>query len=108
MRRGITNAGRGARCVDQDWAPVTWLWRDECLLEGPELSLQRQIFGLAPKLLEYTGEFLSHLIATIVLDMRVAEHPRLTRRIAGNNVDSPTPTRNMVDRRPELSEMEGV
>ncbi len=108
MRRRIAEAGRGARCIDQDRAPITWLWRDECLLEGPELSLQCQILSLAPKLLEYSGEFLGHFVTIIVLDVPAAEHLGLTRRIAGDDVDTPTPTRDMVDRSPELSKMEGM
>ena len=69
---------------------------------------QRQILSPAPELFEYSGEFLSHLITPIVLDVQAAEHSRLSRRIARNDVDSPSSTGNMVDRRAKLREMEGV
>jgi D-amino-acid dehydrogenase len=38
MRRGVVDAGRGTRRIDQNWTPVSWLRRDEGLLEGPELA----------------------------------------------------------------------
>jgi hypothetical protein len=106
--RGIVDTGRRTRRIHQDRTPKTRLRRDERLLRGPELAVQRQVLGFSPEPAQNVGKFASHLVAAIMLDVLAAEHARLARRISGHHVDPPTPTRDVVDCCAKLGNVEGM
>ena len=106
MLRRVVEPGAGRGGVDQERASAARLWRQERLLGFPESTVEAKLLVLAPQPLQDGRELVGHHVAVVVLDRLEAEHAVFARLVAGDDVDPPSATRDVVHRRAELGDME--
>ncbi|MNU95474.1 hypothetical protein D3C71_854900 [compost metagenome] len=103
----IDTGGRTGR-RHQRRAAEGGLRRDPAIVDRPgiELAFIGEVFGFAPQAMKHIEQFSGHIVTLVMVDALPAEHFMLNGAVAGDDVDAPSSSSNVIQRRAIFGEMQ--